>query len=60
VEHDGKLFCTACLKPKATPVRVRKSYANVWQPVAGFVTGWLVLYWVAQLLLLLPTAVHDK
>ncbi len=60
MEHDGKLFCAACLKPKAAPVKVQGQFANVWQPAAGFLTGWLVLYWLAQFLLLLPTAVHDK
>ncbi|MEO8126159.1 MAG: hypothetical protein ABJF23_24435 [Bryobacteraceae bacterium] len=60
MEHDGKLFCTACLKPQAAPAKVHRGFGRLWQPAAGFLTGWLVLYWLAQLLLMLPAAVHDK
>ena len=60
VEHDGKLFCTACLNPKTAAVKVGRRFGDVWQPAAGFLTGWLVLYWLAQFLLMLPAAVHDR
>jgi hypothetical protein len=60
VEHDGKLFCVACLKPKAAPPKQKNAFGNVWKPALGFLTGWAVLYWLAQILLMLPTAFHDK
>jgi hypothetical protein len=60
VEHDGKLFCVACLKPKAVPPKEsRRTGVGIWMPVVGFLTGWLTLYWLAQVLLMVPTAFHQ-
>jgi hypothetical protein len=60
VEHDDKLFCVTCLHRTQAPDREKRQYGDIWKPALGFLTGWLALYWLAQILLMIPTAFHEK
>ncbi|MBM4142601.1 MAG: rhomboid family protein [Lentisphaerae bacterium] len=62
-EHEGRVMCAACLR-RSVPPRGRGGglqalLAAALRCAAGFLTAWLVFYYVAQALLRLPSSFHE-
>lgn len=62
-EHEDRLLCAACLvkisEPSIQPRRNFRTVAVLIQSAAGFIILWAVFYYVAQILLAIPSPVHE-
>ncbi len=62
-EHVDRLLCAACLAKITTPLaRSHKSFQPIalfLQSLAGFILLWAVFYYAAQILLAIPSPVHE-
>jgi hypothetical protein len=62
-EHEDRLLCASCLAKLSQPeIRERRSFRTVaifFQSLAGLVVLWIVFYYVAQILLTIPSPVHE-
>ena len=58
-EHDGRVTCQSCLrKAAAAAVTKRRNIAPA-LALFGFVTVWFFFYGLGELLVLIPSEVHD-
>jgi hypothetical protein len=62
-EHDDRMFCASCigklLKPSASRRFHLSDILTIGQSVPGIFITWLVFYYLAQILLSLPSSFHD-
>jgi len=62
-EHSGKVLCTTCLSQTAPAISDKHSRRAVLIHAIQFLTGlwliWVFFYYVARILLLIPTAFHE-
>jgi hypothetical protein len=62
-EHDGRVVCAACLKKLLSAgKKIRPSFAGVIlfaNGLVAFILLWILIYYVGQLLLMLPSSFHE-
>jgi len=62
-EHDGRIFCAACLRKKSAPrVKEQRRLGVLLGPVAlvsGFLLTWVAFYLLGQVLLKTPSEWHE-
>ena len=62
-EHDDRILCAACLQKISVVVKSNRhpfrALARGGLSLAGLFTAALFFYWLAQILLLIPTQFHD-
>jgi len=62
-EHDDRMFCASCLEILLKPRVSRRFHLSdifaVGQAVIGFFITWLVFYYLAQMLISLPSTFHE-
>ncbi len=62
-EHNDRVLCASCLKKGLTPAPARTlrftGIIRLGQSIFGFLIIWLFFYYLAQLLLSIPSNFHD-
>ncbi len=62
-EHDDRMFCASCLekllKPSASRSFGLHDLLAAGQALGGIIITWLVFYYLAQILISIPTPFHD-
>jgi hypothetical protein len=62
-EHEGRFLCSNCLQNRSAPIEPAKRRAG-WLSVAigvviGIAVAWFFFYVIGQLLILIPSNLHD-
>jgi len=62
-EHDDRMFCASCLEQLLKPRASRRFHLSdilaLGQSLLGFFIAWLAFYYLAHILLSLPSSFHE-
>jgi hypothetical protein len=61
-EHEGRVLCARCLEKRLTPGKGRRRLRPLLRTLQGVVGAWLIwlfFYYIAKILLHIPSAVHE-
>jgi hypothetical protein len=62
-EHDDRMFCASCLELLLKPRKSRRFHLSdlltAGQALVGILITWLLFYYLAQMLLSLPSSFHE-